>query len=40
MNALQMRGFDAKLMILIFEVFGVGGTIYKQTGEDMQTLKG
>ncbi len=35
MTALQMRAFDAKLMIL---TFGVGGTIYTQTSQDMQSL--
>ncbi len=32
---MQMRGFDAKLMIL---TYGVGGIIYKQTSENMQIL--
>ena len=35
MEALTLRGFDAKLMIF---AFGVGGTIYKQSMEDMRQL--
>ena len=35
LEALALRGFDAQLMIF---VFGVGGTIYKQTLTDMKKL--
>ena len=35
MDALKLRGFDAKLMIF---AFGAGGTIYKQSMEDMRQL--
>ena len=35
MHALQIRGFDAKLMVL---TFGVGATIYQQAAEDVHVL--
>lgn len=35
MDALTLRGFDAKLIIF---AFGVGGTIYRQSVEDMRQL--
>ncbi len=35
MHALQVRGFDAKLMVL---TFGLGGTVYQQAAEDMRLL--
>ena len=35
MDALTLRGFDAKLIIF---AFGVGGTIYRQSMEDMRQL--
>ena len=35
MNALEDRGLDARLMIF---TFGVGGTVYKQSKEDMSQL--
>ena len=36
MNALTLRGFDAKLMIF---AFGVGGSIYRQKIEDLRQLR-
>ncbi len=35
MQALQIRGYDAKLMTF---TFGVGGSIYQQAHKDMQEL--
>ncbi len=35
MHALQVTGFDAKLMIL---KFGLGGTVYQQAAEDLRLL--
>ncbi len=35
MHALQVRGFDAKLMVL---TFGLGGTVYQQAAEDLRLL--
>ena len=35
MHALQVRGFDAKLMVL---TFGLGATIYQQAAEDLHAL--
>ena len=35
MNALEDRGLDARLMIF---TFGVGGTVYKQSKDDMRQL--
>ena len=35
MHALQVRGFDAKLMVL---TFGLGGTVYQQAAEDQRLL--
>ena len=35
MHALQVRGFDAKLMVL---TFGLGGTVYQQAAQDLRLL--
>ncbi len=41
MNALQMRGVDAKLMVSTIGMpLAVRGTIYKQTSDDMPPPQG
>ncbi len=37
MHALQVRGFDAKLKLMVL-TFGLGGTVYQQTAEDLRLL--